>query len=117
MAFRVEPVIEGYAIPVIIADSGSLSAAGYLKDRRLVGLLLATSTEGAVVTFQVSVDGITYYDLYGPSGEYSITFSDPSALIVPAVDFMAFPYVKVRTGTSAAPTTQTGAQTITLLAA
>lgn len=118
MANAVEPVIGATLVrKVTIADSASLSDAADLGSKRLVGVLLAASTEGSVVTFQVSVDGVNYFDLYSAAGEYSIAFTDPCALIVSAVDFLAFPYVKIRTGTSGSASAQTGAQTVYLLAA
>lgn len=109
MVAPVEPIVVAQAIEVTIAVDASLSGVAKLGERRLLAIELPANTEGSALTFQGSFDGSTFYNVYDGSGEYAISFTDPSVLIVPAVDFLAFPYLKVRTGTAGTPTTQSGA--------
>lgn len=109
MAAEVEPVTQSDYTDVVIEASASLSSAAFLGNKRLLAIEIPANTEGSVVTFQASFDGETFYNVYDSSGEYSLAFTDPCVLIVPAVDFLAFPYLKVRTGTAGSATAQSGA--------
>jgi hypothetical protein len=73
----------------------------------------------AAITFQASPDGVTYYDLWFNDAEYTIasatvaTAAARSIVLDPAV-FYGIRYLKLRSGTSAAPVNQGAARTITL---
>lgn len=110
---------------VTIADSASLSDAVNVQGYDVVALQHPANTEGTAYTFQGSLDGETYVDMYSSTGaELSITKSATLAQCIqlaiaaasatpePVKEFKGLQSLKVRTGTSASPTTQTGAATI-----
>lgn len=62
------------------------------------------------MTFQVSVDGEKFYNLYEHDGsEVEFTVDVDSAL------FASFPYIKIRSGTSSTPVVQAAERVITLI--
>ena len=103
---------------VTIADSASLSSAKELPfGGVLVGVIARTGWTTAGVSFQVSVDGTTYYVLLDPAGaEYTIPAVVAARYV--ALDptmFMGVKYVKVQSGTSASTTAQSGGDTVDLV--
>ena len=102
---------------VTIADGASLSDAVNVQGYDVVSLQQVANTEGTVFTFQGSLDGETYADLYDNGGtEVSVT---KSATLAQAIhlsnsvdEIKGMASIKVRTGASAAPTNQTSAATI-----
>lgn len=99
------------AISATIANTGSLSAAIQLGGRVPVGLIMPAAWTAASLTFQVSVDGSTYVDLYSlanPSAEYTLTVSTSRAIPLDAAVFAGAAYLKVRSGTSGAAVAQGG---------
>lgn len=109
----VTPNVITRSLDVTIATSAQLSTAADLGDRRLQAVLIPSNTEGSAITFQVSIDGSTFYVLYDTDGAVlSYPFTDPGAVIVDAVKFLAFRHVKVDSGIN-----QSGAiATLTLVA-
>ena len=110
---------------VTIADSASLSDAVNVQGYDVVALQHPANTEGTAYTFQGSLDGETYVDLYSTTGaELSITKSatlaqclqlgiwSAAATPEPPKEFKGLISFKIRTGTSGSPSTQTGAVTI-----
>lgn len=90
--------------------SGSLNTTGY----QITAIRMPDSLAGTSITFQVN-DGLTatYFNLIKPDGtEVSITVPASGTIpnrkiLVTPVDNLGFNYlVKLRTGTYAAPTTQ-----------
>ncbi len=100
-----------------IAAAGSLSAAVDLAGRGSpVGLLMPAAWDAAVITFAVSNDGVTYRNLQQQlgAGEYSLTVDVDQALPLDPADFVAWRYIKVRSGTAAAPVAQAAGAAIGL---
>lgn len=66
-------------------------------------------TSAAVITFQGSDDGTTYYDVYDPAGT-EVTIPSHATHTGRAYELPAavlnFRFIKIRSGTSAAPVTQ-----------
>jgi hypothetical protein len=95
-----------------IADGASLSAALSLFGNRIAGFITPAGMEGAAFTFQGSADGTTYANVKDEGGtELSVTIAaSVSCSLTTAVreKLSAFSFVKVRTGTSGAPTNQAG---------
>ncbi|WP_354163759.1 MULTISPECIES: hypothetical protein [unclassified Bradyrhizobium] len=88
--------------------------AGY----RLAGIIVPAAWLAAVVTFQWSPDGTTWYDMYKADGtEYSVTPVAGKLTTIPVVDFIACRYLQLRSGTSAAPVNQTATRAITVIGA
>lgn len=104
----------------VIANGASLSGAVDIVGLTLVGVLIPSSWTTADLTFQVSVDGSTYVDVYNDSGvEYLVQVGAASTYIVlnksGYADFAGMRYLKVRSGTSGTPVNQGGARTLTLI--
>lgn len=98
-----------------IANGASLSAAVDLKGRTLVGIVMPATWTTANITFQVSLDGTTYNDLYNLLGdELNATAAASRFIALTQFEFLPVRYVKVRSGTSALAVNQGGARTIIL---
>ena len=99
---------------VVIADEASLSGACGIGS--IIGLIVPTLVSAAL-TFQVSLDGTNFYDLYDEAGnEVVIPASTFNRAVAAPLELLEWKYVKVRSGTSAAAVNQTsGPITITLM--
>lgn len=108
---------------VTIADSGSLSSAALFNAQRPAALYIPAGVEGSVVTFQGTFNGVDYYNLYsidptdGSTVELQYSFTAGSILLLPTEIFKGIQGIKVRTGTSGAPSNQTGAANIEVIGA
>lgn len=99
-----------------ITSTGAALGAGRVP----CGLILSGWTS-AVVSFDVSLDDSTYYPLIDEAGEYTLV--TPSAVnsgvvaigIKNPTMFLAWKYVKIRSGTKGSTTNQGAARTITLI--
>lgn len=102
---------------VVIANGQSLSgASASLSGRQLVGVITDAEWDTNAMTYQASVDGVNYFNLFYEASEYSqtgVTASTYRALN-PNV-FYGVRYIKVRSGTAGSPVSQSGATTITLV--
>lgn len=101
---------------VTIPTSGSLSPVVELVGATLVGIQIPSGWTTANITFQASADGSTYVDLYDNSGaEYTVVVGGTSRYIaVPLGDLLGVRFLKVRSGTSGTPVSQTVARILTL---
>lgn len=101
---------------VTIANAASLSDAATLNGLLLVGVVMPASWTAANLTFQASVDGTNYFDVYDDSGvERTITAAASRFILIPATDLMSAVKLKVRSGTTGTPVTQGGSRVITLV--
>ena len=99
-----------------IASGTSLSSAVSVRGCSIAALIIPASWTAAVITFQVSMDGVTYYNYYNSSGsEPSITVASSTAVQIDPALLWVFPYIIVRSGTAATPVTQSGAKVVTLV--
>ena len=112
----VQPV--GGSVTLNIADATAVtSAAADLLGNRLVGIVMPATWTAAVMTFQVSNDGITYQELYGSTGSaISYTVVQAHNVNVPIADFAAWQFIKVRSGTSGTAVNQSGGTNVILVA-
>lgn len=106
--FEVTEIKETVTVTIAVgaALSGALNVGG------MCPLLIETPAgmEGAALTFQVSSDDTNFFDLYDEAGnEVSIPAGASRAIRLDPMDFYAASSIKVRTGTSGAPTNQAGA--------
>ena len=109
---------------VTIASGASLSGAADFtafsvnKDNyRLFGIIMPSSWTAASITFQVSFDNVLFNDFYDINGnEVTVYASSSKAFYLDPVIFASIPYIKVRSGTSAAPVNQAADRTIGLVA-
>jgi len=107
------------SFPVAIANGASLSGAIDLGVGRLFGIAMdPTAWTAAALTFQVSVDGVNYFNLFDNTGteinwtvlaQQFITAASP-------VEWQGIRWLKVRSGTSAAPINQGAARSLTIIA-
>jgi hypothetical protein len=96
---------------VTIANNASLSGAFYVGHGRLVSIIMPATWTAAVLTFQGSDDGVTFYDIYDSNGtEVSATVA--AAHMVTIDEFMGAPWMKLRSGTGASAVAQGGARTL-----
>lgn len=103
------------ATAATIANTGSLSAAIQLCGRVPVGLIMPSGWTAASLTFQISIDGSTYVDLYSlanPASEFTLSVGASRAIPLDAAVFAGAAFLKVRSGTSASPVAQGGERTI-----
>lgn len=105
-------------IPMTIAasDATGLSAGVKLENGRPVRLHCPAAWDTAAMTFMVSHDGINYADLYDEYGsEISYQPVAGKSMRIPVIDFIGVGWLKIRSGTSAAPVTQTADRAFTLV--
>jgi hypothetical protein len=106
-----------FHIPVVIQAGTSISSAAILGDElSLIGLYMPSAWSTAAVQASVSKDGVTYVPLQ-PGALWSI--SSPSNYYCYYLDnafFEPWSFVKMRSGTSATPVSQSQTVTLTLVA-
>lgn len=92
-----------------IAAAGSLSGAVDLLENQLHAVVIPAGWTAAAVSFQVSLDNVTWVDLYNSAGEVSITSANAvagRAIVVDSGVFSGFRYLKIRSGVAATPVAQ-----------
>jgi len=102
---------------VTIAAGASLSgSSGDTKGRSVAGIITDAAWDTQAVTFQVSIDGTNYFNLYNAGTEYSLAavVASSAHAVNPDV-FAPFRYVKVRSGTAGLAANQVDASTVTLV--
>jgi hypothetical protein len=105
------------SVPATIALNGSLSDSVDLGGGKLAGIIMSPAWTAAVITFQGSEDGTTFYDLYDRYG------SEISWTVVAGklhsnddiVPFLSLRYLKVRSGTTASAVTQEAERTLGII--
>ena len=103
---------KGATFEATIANGASLSSAVDLQAYRLGRIVLPAAIDGTVMTFQTSLDGKTWKNLYNDVGEYSVPIGADRSVVPDLTMFAAAAWLKVRTGTAAAGTPQSAARTI-----
>ena len=92
-----------------IAQDASLSDACNLRGEILVGVRMPAVWDAANLTFQVSMDNVTYlnaYDILGAEVVVTVTAVSTHIWVHPD-DLAGYRWVKVRSGTAAIPVAQT----------
>ena len=102
-------------LDVAIANGAALSIAYNLKGRVPAGIYMPAAWTAANLTFQVSQDGVTYYNLHTSAGEYALTTSAGIFLPLTAENFFGANFIKVRSGTSGTPVNQGAARALVLM--
>jgi len=111
-------------VPVTIASGASLSAGVNLAmlggpRAQLVAIQMPAAWTAAALTFQGSADGTTYYDLYNATAEVSLATPTPVGatryIVLDPNLFAGFLFIKVRSGTAAAPVNQGATSILKLL--
>ena len=101
---------------VVIANGESLSGAKDLRGRKLVAIIMPDTWTAASLTFQASVDGTNYFNVYDGSSERTLSVSASYYSALNIADWVGFRYLKIRSGTAGTPVNQGGARTLTLVA-
>jgi hypothetical protein len=102
---------------VTIGAGASLSGASTKRNGyRLLAVCTAATWDAAKITFQVSNDGTTYYVLKPEGVEYECAaVTGAAAVAINPQHFLAWDYVKIQSGTSAAAVNQADATVVTLV--
>ena len=99
-----------------IAASAALSGAVYIGAGRVVGIVTPSGWDAADITFQASVDGVTYNDVYIDSADTEVTIqAAASRHIRLATPLAGVPWLKVRSGTTGSPVNQADAVVVTVV--
>lgn len=101
-------VYDGYqgqfnpAIPVVIANGGTVSAALQLQGLVLCGIQLPAAFTGTTLTFQASVDGTTFQPVKSTASgtALSYTVAQGTYVAIDPKDFQGINYLKVVSGTA-----------------
>lgn len=104
----------------VIAASGNLSSAVQIDGGKHIGLIMPSAWTAAGITFQVSMDGINYSNLYDDAGaEVAIVAAASTAIALDGAlkeALMPWKHLKLRSGTSGTPVAQAAERTITVIA-
>lgn len=113
------PLPVGGSYPVnftaTIANGASLSGAVDLGRAVLSAVIMPAGWTAADLTFQVSADNATFVDLYDGNVERVVTGPAASRALNLSLDWSAYRYVKVRSGTAAAAVNQGASRALTLV--
>jgi hypothetical protein len=91
-----------------IADGASVSGEVLLEGTTITHMLIPASFEGTTVTFEVTLNGTTWYDLYNTNGvQVSITVASSQATILKPSDFVGILGFRITSGSA-----QTGAAVV-----
>lgn len=94
-------------IQTIIANGTALSPAVCIFNSRLIAIQFPAAWTAAVLTFQVSMDGITYTDLYDSLGnEISVVVAANHGVALDVTLFAGWEFLKIRSGTGAVAVNQ-----------
>jgi len=105
---------------VLIAAGSSLSSAGNTCDKVLCAIIIPAVWTAAALTFQASDDaGVTWKEMYDDQGNETTIIAAAvvagQRISIDPSNFASVDFIKVRSGTAAAPVNQVAAATITLV--
>ena len=99
-----------------IASSASLSGSADLGGTTLSGYIMPAAWTAADLTFQGSVDGANFSDIYDSFGnEVSHSVAASRFVALNPADFAGIRYLKIRSGTTGAPVNQAAERIVTLV--
>jgi len=102
------------AVPATIAAGQSLSGAVVLGALTLHGILIPSGWIAASLTFQMSPDGVSFYEMDSVSGNLVYPVTAGHYLALDPTLWRAVNILKVRSGTSGSPVVQTGGAVLNL---
>lgn len=108
-----------FTTTVTIANGASLSSAAAVggKGAIVTAIIMPAAWTAAGLSFQASHDGTTWYEVIKTDGN-AVEVTAPAAdewIVLPTTLIGPVPYLKVRSGTSAAPVNQLAERTLTLV--
>lgn len=102
---------------VMIPSGQSLSNSVNLGGRSLGAIIMPAAWDAASMTFQASLDGVTWFNLLDDSAaEVTLTVAANDFLRLTLSDWLALRYLKLRSGTSGSPVNQSADRIISLVA-
>jgi hypothetical protein len=105
-----------FQLPDTILSGQSLSAGGQPNGLEIVGCVMPAGWDTATITFQGSMDGATWQNLYDETGgEVTLQAAAGRYIVVPPALMAGLPWVRVRSGTSGTPVNQTADRLLTWL--
>lgn len=109
-----------YAIgTATIANGASLSDAVALGGNVIVGIAMPASWTAAVLTFQGSLDGTNFFDLYTEQdttrAEKKLQASASDLILIAPSSFAGLQAIKIRSGTTGAAVAQDGARALSVM--
>jgi hypothetical protein len=103
-------------IDFVVASGESLSDGTHLGGTIPVAIVMPAAWTAASITFQASVDGATFYDVYDTDGtEYTATVGASQYVALNPEKFFGAIYLKVRSGTTSAAVNQGAERTIKVM--
>lgn len=113
---RQVPPATSWATVAFSTAADGLSDAAKLYGNTLCAIEMSTTVwTNAALTFQGSVDGTNYRDLYDTSGnEVSFTTTASRLLYFDPAPFQGINFIKLRSGTGASAVAQLNTRTVTL---
>lgn len=97
-----------------IANGDSLSDVLNVWPISASAIIMPAAWTAASLTFQGSMDGVNFFDLFNDSGvEYEIPALVSQSIILNVP--LTFPYIKVRSGTTGTPVNQGAARSISII--
>lgn len=101
---------------VVIAEDAALSGAVYLGAGLPVAIEMPAAWTAAALTFQGSVDGVVFANVYDDGGtEYAASVAASQHIALDHNAFIGCAFVKVRSGTAGTPVNQVAARTLKLV--
>jgi hypothetical protein len=104
-------------VTATIAQNASLSGAVYIGDYRYFAIQMPAAWTAAGLTFQGSLDGATYQNLYDDAGNEvsaSAAASINISLDSVALKIVPYRYLKIRSGTAASAVNQEDVRVLTI---
>lgn len=104
-------------VEAVIANGESLAPAVYLEGEVLVGIRIPAAWTAASITFQASMDDVTYLNVYLSTAatELAITVAVDRHIWLDPWENASYRWLKVRSGTAAIPVNQGAERTIELI--
>lgn len=99
---------------ITIPSGASMTSEFTLHGKTLVGIVTPPTWSATELTFQVSIDGTTFVDLYSDTAEVVAAAAPSRYIALNPAAWCGVVAVKIRAGTTAAPITQAQQQTLTV---
>lgn len=99
-------------IPISTAVTGQIA----LNGSRVLAIQMSAGWDAAALTFQGSLDGVTFMNLHDSGGtEISYTTAAGRIIVLSPLALVGLAALIIRSGTSGTPVNQTAARTLRLL--
>ena len=108
----------GSPLPMLVAIFSGSSVSGDIDTgaARLGRIDMPAAWTAADLTLQVSFDNVAWNNLYDKDGvEYVIKAAAARSVLVPLSDMLSVRYLRIRSGTSAAPVAQAAGRSLVLV--